>query len=482
MYARVAAYIALGTILIMLGAVLSEEHNFILSILLALYAVAVYFYIVLKTTEHNWLDIRAVFSLIWLGTIALAVLRFAGYQEPWATKTWMLLAAAYLLFNLGATIGVLKSDKFFGRMSAWWSSKGKISRHFEMNEKRMFNVCVITSLIGLICFCISIKIKGFVPAFSTDVNAYVNFYTKFHIFTVAATTVSGLCYYCMKKFSLPFWKKAVLLLCIFYNVFFFPVLVVSRGVFMVAALSLAVSVFYVHDKKFLPLVICIAAIMLVYIGTSELRNYTGEQLSIMFEPTEVQLDSKDHKKGNKNKNKNNKDNVEIEDEEDEEGSENTIMLPPKLAFMYGYMTVSHDNFNEAVVNAKDYTYGARQLAPINVILRSEKLDEIVEDGEYYQVNPYLNTTNMLGSYYYDFHSWGVLLVLIWAIVFGIIQGYYESSKDPFSLLALGNVMCPVALGFFSTWTDMFNFWLMWGTVLLLTVACCLKKINKGEQI
>ena len=76
---------------------------------------------------------------------------------------------------------------------------------------------------------------------------------------------------------------------------------------MVAALSLAVSVFYVHDKKFLPLVICIAAIMLVYIGTSELRNYTGEQLSIMFEPTEVQLDSKDHKKGNKNKNKNNKD-------------------------------------------------------------------------------------------------------------------------------------------------------------------------------
>ncbi len=457
-----AVYLILAVVAVSSCAVLGAVNPIIAGFVLVLYAIAGYFFIVYCVAERNWLDIRAVFHAAWLGTLGLAALKLTAYQRPWQAKTWVLVTVAYVLFQTGAGFGIL----FVGRNYDKFKKKTEnfhIGRvHFSLKENRMFWVCVITTLIGLTCFILSIAIRGFVPCFSKSVTAYVDFYTKFHIFSVASTMVSGLCFYCIRTQKLSLAKNIVLGLCILYSVFIFPIMVVSRGVFIVAALSLVTAIFYTCGKRLWVLCLSVVLIMTVYLGVSRLRNYTDSQLNSLFEPVEV----------------------EIEDENDDEKEGTTsFQLSPKMAFLYGYLTVSHDNFDLAVKNAENYTFGARQMIPFNVILRIDTINQAVKEGEYYLVRPHLNTVNIIGDAYYDFHELGIIIfALLWSFVFGIMQAYSHKSKGIFSIMTLGNAMAPITLCFFSNWMSIFTQWMFWGTVFLFFIACtvCLKPKSEKE--
>lgn len=479
---RSGLYILIGFLSVITGIFTGPAHPGVTSLILLVCAAGLYFYIVLSVAGRNWMDIRAVFHGIWLGTIGLAALRLTEYQEPWQTETWLLLAAAYGVFQIGAGLGIRLAPGLYERCRRRCGVLRLGRFRFSLREDRLFTICVVTTLIGLACFGINVAIKGFVPCFSSDEYAYQEFYTRFHVFAVAATGVAGLCYYCIRTQKTTIVQKIILLLCIFYLVFLFPVLVVSRGVFLVAALSLTVTVFYLHGRKLWVLALCLIIIMGTYMGTSRLRNYSEGQLDTFTDATDMSiLDGKPEIQRKVSKKAQQKDN----ETDSWVRTEPVFELPPQLTFLYSYLTVSHDNFNEAVKYTEEYTLGIRQLAPFNVLIRSQWLEQRKAEAEYYQVNPYLNTTNLIGDFYYDFRGWGVVvLMFLWAVVFGLIQGYYESGKGPFSLLALGNVMTPVALSFFSTWLSLFNFWMMWGVALLLAVAGCAvmtPKTRKAEK-
>ena len=159
-----------------------------------------------------------------------------------------------------------------------------------------------------------------------------------------------------------------------------------------------------------------------------------------------------------------------------------FQLPAKLSFAYTYLTVSHDNFNEAVQNSTQYTYGLRQFAPFNVILRSSFIEQKINSGEYYLVRDHLNTTNLIGDAYYDLHEWGVLLLMfVWSFAFGIIQSFREEAQGAISLAVLGNAMTPVALCFFATWMSNFAIWLIWGTELLAAIAVFIQIAPRNEE-
>ncbi len=444
------------------GAVFSYSHQLITGLIIVLYAVAAYFYIVFFIAERNWMDIRALFSAAWLGTIGLATLRLTEYQEPWQIKTWILLISAYILFQIFATLGIKLCDKFYSSIKNFFGKFhiGKLKLVY--NENRLFLICIVTTLIGLTSFIINVAIKGFIPCFSDSPTAYLTFYTKFHIFSVAATAVSGLCFYCLRTQKLSLTKKIILCLCILYLVFLFPIMVVSRGTFIVAAISLVASIFYTCGKKLWVLCLSLVLIMGIYMSVSLLRNYTDAQLDVFFEPADIEIDMPD------------------EDEEDNTTSNpTTIKLPPKMAFLYSYFTVSHDNFNLAVKKTEGYTYGARQFYPFNVILRIDSINDISENGEFHLVRPHLNTINLFGDAYYDFHEIGVILFAIfWSLIFGFIQEFYKKSKDAFSLLILGNSLVPVILCFFSSWLSNFTQWMLWGTAFLMFIACTVTIIKK----
>lgn len=468
-------------------------------------AVAVYLATVLMVAEGNWLDIRAVFSAAWLFTIGCAALRWAEYQKPWERKTWLLLAVAYSVFFIGATAGISKGAGMWDFLSQKVRT-GKVGRvRFALHSERLYAICVVTTLIGLLCFGINVAIRGFIPCFSNEDDAYLTFYTKFHVFAVAATSVSGLCYYCIKTQPLKKFRKAVLLLCIFYLVFLFPILVVSRGTFVTAAVSLMVAVFYLNRKKLLAVILSLALIFCVYMGTSLLRGYTNNQLKQYFEPvslaetTAAPVDTTHGETELVSEHPVPTEAVWLAEEmqpmvESAFTGPAQVMNPAdetapswstdydvdatardklrlKTAFVYSYLTVSHDNFNEAVKNVDHYTYGTKQFAPFNVLLRSQWVDERNAESPFYKVKKELNTVNLVGDFYYDFGGWGVAVcTLLWAFVFGMNQAMYERGKNVFALLMLGNTMVPVALCFFSNWLSIFSQWMLWGTILLFALA------------
>lgn len=453
----VLLYAVLGFIVIVSNAFINPANHIISFAILVIAAAVSYFYITIEITEKNWLDVRAIFSLVWLFTIGLASLRLLGYQEEWQSKTWLLLGLAYSLFPFGFELGIM-----IGRILYNKGKKKDISilgnLTIRLQSNRLFMICVVTTLIGIITFVIGIAINGFIPFFSDDSGAYVKFYTRFYVFTVASTVISPLCYYTIKTQPTTKVQKIILYGCIVYTTFIFPILAVARGVFLTSALLLMTSVYYLNNKRFLILVVSIIIMGLVYGYASTLRNISDTQLEEIFEISELEI--------------NHHPTIESVDLDS-----NSLKLPPKLAFLYGYLTVSHDNFNEAVQNSKQPSLGIRQFRPFNVVFRL-KLPTIEKT---YLVKDHLNTYNFIGDAYYDFHEFGMLLVFIWAMIFGSIQEFYLLGNGPFALLALGNVVSPVTLSFFAPWMSNFTHWLYWGTVFLLFIACCLDSLSKVDR-
>lgn len=482
---KMILYIVISTLSLMLSPWIVENHRYANAIWLLLIAVGGYFFIAFAVASRNWMDIRAVFHAVWIFTIMLASLQLTDYQEDWQVKTWMCMAGAYAMFQIGANLGMHFGKRQTKKVLHSFS-KFRIGRvSFSMHQERLFWVCLGTTLIGLACFIINVMIRGYIPAFSDDPNAYLTFYTRFHVFSVAATAVSGLCYYVIKTQDISTGKKIVMWLCILYTTILFPMLVVSRGTFVTAAISLTVSVFYLNRKKLWVLVVCVAMILGAYAGVSVLRGYADAQLVEFFEPKTISMQTHTEETEVTEAIEVTEQTVEAT-EVTEQTTEATVdagteepdavfQLPAKLAFAYGYLSVSHDNFNEAVQNSTQYTYGLRQIAPFNVILRSSWIEETIASGEYYLVREHLNTTNLIGDAYYDLHEWGVLLFMfLWSFAFGVIQAFREESQGPISLSVLGNVMTPVALCFFATWMSNFSLWLIWGTQLLAAIAASIQ--------
>lgn len=443
-----------GLLSLLSGAFLAPFNHYLLGLLLILSAVFSYCFIAVMN-DRNWLDIRAVFSGTWLGTIGLASFRLLGYQEQWQPKTWVLVALAYLVFIVGASIGD-HIGKTHIQSALSRLRNFHIGRlHFQLQNNRLFAICIITSLIGLITFIINVWVRGYIPCFSSDPHAYTNFYSKVQIFSVAATAVSGLCYYVIRTQNLSVFKKILLYFCILYHTFAYPILIVSRGTFLASAISLMVMIFYLHKKRFIALLLSIVVIFSVYVGCSFLRNYTSAQLISFFEPSDITLP----------------DSSDPDDIFGDSSGDLTFSLPPYVAWIYSYLTVSHDNFNEAVQNNEEFTYGSRQMAPLNVVLRIDAINEQNQTAKTYRVREHLNTNNLIGDFYYDFGVLGVALCLLfWALLFGINQGCSAHRNHWVWLLLLGNTLVPVVLCFFAPWTSVFSQWMLWGVVLIFLLA------------
>lgn len=431
-------------------AYLNPSHHYISALLLIVCAFGSYFYMAMACCGRNWFDIRPVFSAVWLLTIGLAALRLTDYQQQWLPKTWYCVALAYGMFFVGAELGAVLGKKVFAWLKGLSGKKlGKLV--FALREERLFWICLTVSVLGLCCFVANVLIKGYVPFFASANNSYATFYTKFYLFAVAACMISGLCYYTLKTQKLAAWQRIAMYLCIIYSTFVFPTLIVSRGTLVTSALSLTTAVFYLNKRRLPVLAACVAVIVVFYGIGSMARGYSDAQLDAFFEPSKVTVS----KPGSSKPNTGN------------ESNGTTIKLPSKVAFVYTYLTVSHDNFNEAVENTERFTCGARQLTPFNVILRIPAINDAAA-GEYYTVRPHLTTVSLIGNAYYDFGLWGVgVMMLLWAILFGAIQQCFFVGNGPFAMLTLGNTMTPVALCFFDPWMSNFSHWMHWGLILIL---------------
>lgn len=487
--------VLIGIVGLILGLVICPDNHYLAGLLLLVCAVCVYVHCVFVQTSRNWLDIRGVFSAIWIATIGLAVLRLTDYQVLWETETWICQIIAYIAFHVGANLGIHFGGTWFVKIKSKNSESEESLNNkdtFRLHRERLFPICVILTIFGIACFVINICIRGYIPFFAADGNnAYIRFYTKWYFFAVAATIVSGLDYYVIKTQSVKIWQKVFLWFSIIYSVIIFPILIVNRSALLSAGLSLITVVFYLNRKKFTVLLLSVIVLAAAFGVCTSGRGYSEAQLKEFFEPSKIEIgvpESTDNSEPVSEDTSNSQSSTEgfpessstddssanIEDNPDMSISEETdnkgtgFELSGTAAFIYTYLTVSHDNLNEAVLHDIDRTYGALQFTPFNVILRIPSIQQMIDEAHIYKVRDHLTTINLIGYAYYDFGVVGVVVfMLLWSFAFGVIQACYEKGKGIFSLMALGVAMTPIALCFFDPWMSEFIQWVYWGEVLIL---------------
>ncbi|MBQ7288597.1 MAG: oligosaccharide repeat unit polymerase [Clostridia bacterium] len=467
---RIIAVVA-SVLLLTFGMIMAEINQFVTGTVLVVGAVLLYFFMVNKISDKNYLSFSAVFNAVWIATIGLAQLRLLSYQKIWSPRTWISVILTTVFMQIAIPFGHKIGKKIFNRFYTKKSVEiGRVK--FEFKKQRLFWICLISTIVSVILFVWNIFVKGYVPFFSTMFNAYAFFYTKRMVFVTAACVISPIAYWCIKKCELAKGKKIWMYICIAINTFIVPILQVNRGVFVVAALMLTAAIFFLNGKKFLVLLLCLVVTFGFYEVGSVARNYTNEYLISVFEPTKFNPSDEDPDS-----------NAEDPDSSDP-GDTNAggFQLPAKLSFLYGYFTISHDNFNHAVINASEYTYGVRQLSPFNVILRSQAIYDVLGDAEFHMIKPNLNTANLISGVYYDLREFGVILfVTLWGLLLGAIEMLYLKSKGVFALAALGNALTPVVLSFFASWFENFTLWLFWGTIFLIMLLASITITPKTKK-
>ncbi|CVH75936.1 hypothetical protein BN3662_01265 [Clostridiales bacterium CHKCI006] len=358
---------------------------------------------------------------------------------------------------------------------------------------------------------------GFIPFFVTDnINAYSEFYTKFLLLShlcIINIPLSG--YLFSKEKRVP--MKILLILYMFIQTFVLPILAVNRGIFLIGAITLSCIIFYIYNKRFSVLILCLVLSFVGYEIGSIGRHYSNELLSTSFNQASVETndvhennntETSEILENNNNASSNNliyeensvnddgssnetNDNLTSQEINTNQDDMNTIIannpstsdetielindntyvvnynggklsdldikIPQRILFLYSYLTVSHDNFDLAVKYSNHDTFGLRCLSGFDFLLKRIWADY---DGnfDFYQVQSNLNTVNILGMPYYDLKIIGVIIYMcVLAFVCRLVESCYLKTKNLFLLLLLAQMFYCIVLSFFSNYTSQFIF-------------------------
>ena len=344
-------------------------------------------------------DVRGVFAAVWLCSIGLSCLRFNEYQLPWSSVTWVCLIAAYIAFELGFFFELNDSENV--------SEKGKKSLKFakwqvtrvSIGEKALFTWLSIFFAGLMICLGIEAAVCGFIPIFSSSMDAYVNFMVfPFHYFTVSAPLFFPISYYYLKKFRPSGIKKTLMIL---FNVacLLVPFLIVSRQLYV---LSIIVDMFIIglmeHRKE--ASVLCLAIFLFVFgwFTIGKFRNQSNEYVEQVF--TEIQYADADYLQ---------KKTTSMTEQGKGYASNCDIELPDSVFPVYMYVAFNFDNFNYLVDNIEEFSNGRQAMMPLLVYTRLSDSILKAADSRGYVLLATFNTYPFICSYYRDFGITGVAL-------------------------------------------------------------------------
>lgn len=402
-------------------------------------------YLIALRWSKDILNVKGLFILIWCCTLGLGMLRLLGYQRVWSHQFIYLTFTGMLLCMLGIDMG--NQLRFLHNKKSAIFSPEEIKLTFNQG-KRLYYLVIWATCISIICHIISYLITGIIPLFATSMYAYINVYTKFMVFEVGMLPSAGLAFFCTKKVFLTKLQKIIMYSCICINVLILPILNVNRGVMVAGIMLVAPMVYYFCKNRkrtvLFGTVLCLIAILFI----SGKRNFSEEYLRGIFLVKTNTIAGKEFE------------------------------LSGMQAFIYGYLTVSHDNFDYNMKILENYSYGGRILAPFNKILRVAKLNELVEHSKLKNITPGLNTHNLMSYLYYDFGKAGIYIgMIIWGFLWGCIESFFKRGGSVISAGVFGGVLICVVLGFFSCWMANFQLWMWWGTLLLFWLIVRRKKYD-----
>ena len=355
---------------------------------------ALYLYVHLAREAENLVELRALFTLAWVGGQGLACLRLSRLQGDWSYVTWMCFFLAYIGFGIGYEWGRQYRDE----------EKREIERDAVL-AGRLYLCIVGLFAVSVLCFVFEAVKVGFIPLFSDKPHAYSYFHVSgVHYFTVSCILIPAITVLYLKAGGgKGMGKKAVLVLANL-TAAAVPILCVSRFQLLFAA-GFAVVTYIMVNKtvRLRTIAAVVLALIPVYVILTVFRHHDVAYLNSIFEM----------KYGK---------------------------MPIFVTQPYMYVANNFENFNCMVEQLTAHTWGIRMLFPV-FALTGLKF-----------VFPELTTLTMFYDAYYDFGIGGVFLL---AVLIGVAAKQcirlVKRSSNPVSYLFYGQMAIYLGLAFFTTW-------------------------------
>lgn len=408
-------------------AMLFSRNGFPFAACLLLAAAALCLYGVFAYQGKSFVDLKALFSLSWIGGEGIACLKLSRLQSEWELMTWLCFYLAYICFCVGYDLWMKR-----GKRLSKEEKEEKITIKKDARVSGRIMICIVAlAVCSVLCFCLEAWVVGYIPILSSEPHAYSYFHVSgVHYFTISCILIPGL--------SLLYWRvteKAGLkekLLLVFGNVtaFAIPVICVSRFQLLFAVGFAAVIYLLLNDR--IPWKLILAGIVIMipaYVVLTVFRHHDVTYLNGIFEM--------------KNSN-----------------------IPIFVTQPYIYVANNYENFNCLVRDLTAHSWGIRMLFPVFALTGLKFVFPQLVTAPIYITKTELTTLTVFYDAYYDF---GVVGIILFALILGAAAAWMTRKKEKggnaLIYMFYGQAAIYLGLSFFTTWfsnpTTWFWFALTW---------------------
>ena len=370
---------------------------------------AVYLYVHWVRESGSFVELRALFTLAWVGGQGISWLKLSTLQDTWSYITWLSFFVIYIAFGIGYEWG-----RKYSRV------EGKEPEKNKKKADRLFRCIMLLLVVSAGCFVIEIIRIGYIPVFSDEPYSYSYFRMSAlhyrHYCAISCILIPGLTVLWKKIDSEESkWRNGAIIIA---NIVAFavPFLYVSRFQFLFE-IGVAAVIYILVNKNMrkstlvlLGLVVC-AAYVVITLSQKRDAIYLNNVFKMKY-----------------------------------------THMPVFLTQPYIYIANNYDNFDCLVKNLPKFSYGLRMLFPFVSLTGLKFVMPNLVPATVYLTSTELTTFTMFYDAYYDFGVIGVFVIaLLIGVVAKVIIDIIKKSDNPVVYLLYGQIAVYLALAFFTTW-------------------------------
>lgn len=370
---------------------------------------AVYLYVHWVRESGSFVELRALFTLAWVGGQGISCLKLSTLQDTWSYITWLSFFVIYIAFGIGYEWG-----RKYSRV------EGKEPEKNKKKADRLFRCIMLLLVVSAGCFVIEIIRIGYIPVFSDEPYSYSYFRMSalhyLHYCAISCILIPGLTVLWKKIDSEDSkWRNGAIIIA---NIVAFavPFLYVSRFQFLFE-IGVAAVIYILVNKNMrkstlvlLGLVVC-AAYVVITLSQKRDAIYLNNVFKMKY-----------------------------------------THMPVFLTQPYIYIANNYDNFDCLVKNLPKFSYGLRMLFPFVSLTGLKFVMPNLVPATVYLTSTELTTFTMFYDAYYDFGVIGVFVIaLLIGVVAKVIIDIIKKSDNPVVYLLYGQIAVYLALAFFTTW-------------------------------
>ena len=371
-----------------------------------LMAEALFLYVHWVKESGSLVELRALFTLAWVGGQGIACLQLSKLQADWNYVTWLCFFLIFGSFGIGYEWGQ-KYEKV----------EEKELEKDEEQARRLLHCIIGLMAASILCFAFEAVKVGFIPLFSDEPHAYSYFHVSgVHYFTVSCILIPAITVLYIKVSTKISAGNKLLLLAANVTAVVIPFLCVSRFQLLFAVGFSVVTYIMVTKKiRIRTMVILIVALVPAYVILTVFRHHDVSYLNSIFEMKWEKM-------------------------------------PIFITQPYMYVANNFENFNCMVEQMTEHTWGIKMLFPFFALTGLKFVIPQVNITQIYLTKPELTTLTMFYDAYYDFGIFGVFFfALLIGILAKILMSVVKNSKNPTTYLFYGQIAIYLGLAFFTTW-------------------------------